>query len=89
MATLLGSLIGFLLGSISPDLRTAGNLAFFINMPSTFLAGIYVPIRMIKEKETLSLIAKFFPYSYPVCIANHAFSHPNPIQNNLLFQTYH
>jgi len=92
LATLLGSLIGFLLGSISPDLRTTSNLAFFINTPSNFLAGVYVPMKMVLENEPLSLIAKFFPYSYPVSIANHAFLHYNPplfIQDSLLFLTYH
>ncbi|KLL01660.1 MAG: integral membrane protein [Mycoplasmataceae bacterium RC_NB112A] len=91
LATLTGSLIGFLLGSAAPDLRTAGNLAFFINTPSNFLAGIFVPMNILLKNETLSWIAKFFPYSYPVSIANHAFSHSNftAIQNQLLFQTYH
>ncbi|MCE8159050.1 MAG: ABC transporter permease [Candidatus Moeniiplasma glomeromycotorum] len=91
LATLLGSLIGFLLGSISPDLRTAGNFAFFINTPSNFLAGIFVPMNILLKNQTLSRIAKFFPYSYPVSIANRAFSHYNPpfIQGSLLFLTYH
>src|SRR5687767_7635152 len=91
LATLTGSLIGFFLGSISPDLRTASNLAFFINTPSNFLAGTFVPMNILLKNKTLTKIAKFFPYSYPVSIANHAFSHSNffAIQNQLLFQTYH
>lgn len=91
LATLTGSLIGFLLGSISPNLRIASNLAFFINTPSNFLAGIFVPMNILLENNTLSRIAKFFPYSYPVSIANHAFSHSNlsAIQNKLLFSTYY
>ena len=90
LATLMGSLIGFFLGSIAPDLKTAGNLAFFINTPSNFLAGIFVPIERF-ESNALKQIAKFFPYSYPVSIANRAFSHANPvaIRNQLLFSTYH
>ena len=91
LATLLGSLIGFFLGSVSPDLRTAGNLAFFINTPSNFLAGIFVPMDILLKNQTLSRIAKFSPYSYPASIANQAFSHhsPLPIQGSLLFLTYH
>jgi ABC-type multidrug transport system permease subunit len=91
LATLLGSLIGFFLGSIAPDLRTTSSLAFFINTSSNFLAGVYVPMKIMLEKGSLSLIAKFFPYSYPVCIANRAFSHYKPsfIQGSLLFSTYH
>jgi len=87
----LGSLIGFFLGSIAPDLRTASSLAFFINTSSNFLAGVYVPMKIMLEKDSLSLIAKFFPYSYPVYIANQAFSHYKPsfTQGSLLFSTYH
>src|SRR6266540_2797650 len=90
LATLLGSLIGFLIGSIASDLRIASNLAFFINTPSNFLAGIYVPMKIMLKENNLSLIAKFFPYSYPVSIANHAFSHYQPplVQDSLLFTNY-
>jgi ABC-2 type transport system permease protein len=91
LATLTGSLIGFFLGSISSDTRTTANLAFFINTPSNFLAGIFVPMKLLLKNDTLTKIAKFFPYSCPVSIANHAFSHSNfsAVSGELLFQTYH
>ena len=91
LATLLGSLFGFLIGSVAPNIQAAGNFAFFINMPSAFLSGIYVPMRQLLKNNNLALVAKFIPYSYPVNIANRAFSHYNldSVKDNLLFANYH
>ena len=90
LATLLGSLLGFLIGSVAPNIQAAGNFAFFINMPSAFLSGIYVPMAQLLKNNKLTLVAKFIPYSYPVNIANRAFSHYNldSVKDNLLFANY-
>ena len=91
LATWLGSVIGFLIGSIAPNLQAAGNFAFFLNMPFSFLSGIYVPIEQLRKSgKTLLRIAKFIPYSGPVSIANRAFSHYNleVVKDNLLFSNY-
>jgi ABC-type multidrug transport system permease subunit len=90
LATLLGSLIGFLIGSLAPNIQAAGNFAFFVNMPSSFLSGIYVPMRQLLKNDKLGLVTKFIPYSYPVNVANRAFSHYNldPVKDNLLFDNY-
>jgi ABC-type multidrug transport system permease subunit len=85
----MASIIGFLIGSISSNVRDANNYAVLINLPAGFFSGQNIPMKMIKESN-LSQISKFVPFSYPVDIISRAFYHYNlsEVENSLLFTDY-
>ncbi|MCE8169345.1 MAG: ABC transporter permease [Candidatus Moeniiplasma glomeromycotorum] len=88
LATLMASIIGFLIGSLASNIQDAGNFAFFITMPASFFSGQYIPIKAISRE--LGTVAKIIPFSYLNDIMKRAFSHYNlsAIKDNLLFANY-
>lgn len=78
LIAIMSSFFGLMIGIIASDSPTANALGFITYIPTAFLSGQYIPYFVFARQQSLSIIAKIIPFSYPVSIMNCAWNHFNP-----------